>query len=90
MQLYTFFLDYRGGTYVSQVSAPSPALALKVWAETLSKTEIEKLGPKSKSDLIEKVQLDTPTALEGIKHTWCCSIVLRGHLALIHFTQTPA
>jgi len=33
--LYTIVMDYRGGTYISQVDARSVAAALKVWAAAL-------------------------------------------------------
>lgn len=88
MALYTFFLEYRGGTYISQVRAASPSSALKSWARKLGNIDVWGLGPKSKSEMIEKLQLDAPTAIEGIQSTWCCTAFLRNHLAVIHFIQT--
>ena len=43
MPLYTFILDYRGGTYISQVRAPNYKMAPRVWAEKLDLTAIAKL-----------------------------------------------
>jgi hypothetical protein len=88
MPLYTFFLDYRGGTYLSQVSAPSPIKALRVWAERFDPTPVPGLGPKSKEELIRAARLDRPVAIDGVKKTWCSVALLRGQLALIHFVQT--
>jgi len=86
-QLYTFFLDYKGGTYVSQVKASSPVKALTAWAEALDYTKVDGFTSSAKKKLTEAIN-QPPTRLEGVKNTWCCSALLRGHLALIHFTQT--
>ena len=85
-QLYTFFLDYKGGTYVSQVKAPSAIHALTAWAEALDYTKVDGLSSSANKDLIE--QIDQPTRLEGIRNTWCHSALLSRHLALIHLTKT--
>jgi hypothetical protein len=88
MPLYTFFLECRGGTYVSQVRARSSPLAIKAWAGKLIELSVPGLGLRSKSDLAEKILHDDPSALDGLKNTWCSSALVRGHLALIYFTQT--
>ncbi len=53
-QLYTFFLDYKGGTYVSQVKASSPVKALMVWTETLDDTNVDGLSHSAKKKLIRR------------------------------------
>ena len=88
MPLYTFFLEYRGGTYISQVRARSSPLATKAWVRKLIELNVPGLGIRSKSDLADKILRNAPTALDGLKNTWCSSAVVRGHLVLIHFTQT--
>jgi hypothetical protein len=86
-QLYTFFLDYKGGTYVSQVRASSPLKALTIWGEALNHTQVDGLSRSAKKKLTAEIN-EPPTLLEGVKNTWCYSALLRGHLALIHFTLT--
>ena len=85
--LFTFFLDYKGGTYVSQVRASSPVGALKAWTETLDHTKVKGLGLRGKRNLLEKIN-EPPTQLQGVKNIWCCSALINGELALIHFAQT--
>jgi hypothetical protein len=85
--LFTFFFDYKGGTYVSQVRASSPVEALKAWTKTLDHTKVNGLGLSGKQKLLENIN-EPPTQLEGVKNTWCCSALLKGQLALVHFTQT--
>jgi hypothetical protein len=86
-QLYTFFLDYKGGTYVSQVRASSPLKALTAWAEALDYTKVNGLSRRARAKLAEKMN-QPPTPVEGVKNTWCCSALIRGQLALIHFNET--
>ena len=88
MPLYTFYLAYKGGTYISQIRARTHKLAPKVWAENLNLKEIVGIGSKSKKAIIERLQLDSPILLDGIKNTWCCTALLEGKLALVHFTET--
>ncbi len=47
MSLYTFFLDYRGGTYLFQVRATTFHDAAKVWAE--EKDFMPSLGKEGES-----------------------------------------
>lgn len=88
MPLYTCFFEYRGGTYISQVRARSSRLATKAWAGKLVEMKVHGLGIKSKCELAQKILRDNPTALDGLKNTWCSSALVRGYLALIHFTKT--
>jgi hypothetical protein len=43
-KLYTFFLTYKGGLYISQILAESPKCAVLKWSESLSIEEIVGLG----------------------------------------------
>ena len=47
--LYTVVMDYRGGTYISQVSARSVTTTLKVWAAALDPAAIAGLGTQRNS-----------------------------------------
>ncbi|HXL81011.1 MAG TPA: hypothetical protein VN951_09060 [Pyrinomonadaceae bacterium] len=93
MPLYTFVLNYYGGTYVRQIRASSPSVAPKVWAKKLKPKDIVGLGPKSHRQLIKDMtdpqdQDNGPTKVSGMKNTWCCTTILRNTLVLIHFVQT--
>jgi hypothetical protein len=76
--LYTVVLDYRGGTYISQVNAGSVAGALKIWADALDIGAVARLGPQRKGELIDdiKMQLSSgqpPAPLDGLVNAWCAS-----------------
>jgi hypothetical protein len=88
MPLYTFIMDYDGGTYVSQAKAPSPKSACLNWARTLDVPQIKGLGGKSHESLIAKMREASPTPLDGVLNTWCATALIRGRLALINIVQT--
>jgi hypothetical protein len=59
MPFYTSFLEFVGGTYISQVEAASPKLACVMWAKELNPEPIKGLGQNSKLALIkEQARLD--------------------------------
>ena len=88
MPLFTFFLDYRGGTYIRQAKARSPEAALKTWASNLDCNGIQGFGPKRKKQLARELSSDEPVAIEGIQNAWCADAIVGGHLALVHFVRT--
>src|SRR5260370_15177896 len=91
--LYTVVLDYRGGTYISQVNAGSVAGALKIWADALDIGAVARLGPQRKGELIDdiKMQLSSgqpPAPLDGLVNAWCASALTSGGLSLINIVGT--
>ena len=88
MNVYTFVLDFRGGTYLSQVEAVDPFEAKAIWASNLDYKNIEGIGKKTKKDLIIQVDDEEPIPIVGLKKVWCISVLLRGHLGMVHYVQT--
>ena len=88
MFLYTFIMDYAGGTYVSQVVAESPEAACVLWAQNLKVDEVQNFGDKSKNQLVEQMKAEEPTALRGVTNTWFVSANLRGGSAYINLVRT--
>jgi hypothetical protein len=88
MPLYTFIMEYAGGTYISQVKASSPKSACLKWAQKLGDSEVQGLGLKGKESLIEQMKEETPVALDGVSNVWCNSALVRGKLALINLVRT--
>ena len=89
--LYTVVMDYRGGTYISQVRARSVAAALKVWAAALDTAAIAGLGPQRKIELIEDVKGSRgqePALLDGLVNAWCATALTSGGLALMNIVAT--
>ena len=88
MPLYTFIMDFQGGTYVAQIRASSPRSACVKWAENLETNEIHGLGEKGKSVLIEEMKGESPIAIDGITNTWFASASIRGKSAYINLVLT--
>lgn len=90
MPLYTFIMEFKGGTYISQVEASSPSAACVNWAESLDVSKIFGLGLKGKDDLIKYAKEEAPVALRDTLNTWCLRHTIRGRSALINLVQTEA
>ena len=88
MPLYTFVMDYDGGTYIAQVKASSPTIAVKKWAKGLEQEAVHGISAKSKAKLIRQIKDETLSPVTGILNTWCVSTILSRKLALIHFIKT--
>jgi len=88
MPLYTFILDYQGGTYISQTAAASPDHAINNWANSFDASSIPGFSPDMKVELIQASSEEKPTAIEGVENIWCISCSIKGRLLLIHFVQT--
>lgn len=88
MHLYTFIMEFAGGTYISQVNASSPKSACVRWAQELNVREIEGLGGKSQEMLVVEMKDVDPIPLNGVSNVWCVRAYIRGKFPLINFVQT--
>jgi hypothetical protein len=88
MPLYTFIMEYAGGTYVSQVSAPTPKAACVQWAQGVDVSQVSGLGRKSQESLIEEMNAAAPVTISGLSNAWCATALIRGELLLINIVRT--
>jgi len=88
MSLFTFVLDYRGGTYIQQVEAANEERAVEAWARVLNLDDIQGLTAKSRPMLQAKFLGQELAPVSGSKSVWCVSARLRGSLALVHVIRT--
>jgi hypothetical protein len=89
-QLFTLILDWRGGTYVSQVWASSPQQATVLWAQQdLLRPAIE-LDPERRSRLERDLESgdNRPTPLADTDNVWCATTFLDDDLACLHVVKT--
>jgi len=84
--LYTMIVDYRGGTYVSQVRSNSPMTAVKKWAKRVSASDL-KIWGLNQSDL-EPLSNDDPVPLKNCQNVWCSSASARKKLLLLNIIGT--
>jgi hypothetical protein len=88
LALFTFLMEFKGGTYLSQVRAPSPDAALKKWVRGLEAKKIEGMTVAIKRQFVGWLPEAKPVAVEGLKSTWCSGFLSRSSSALGHFFET--
>jgi hypothetical protein len=86
--LFTVLMEFKGGTYLSQIRAPSPDAALEEWARGLEVKNIEGMTAAIKRQFVEWLPEARPTAVAGLKSTWCSGFVARTSSALVHIFRT--
>jgi hypothetical protein len=88
-ELYTFVLDFDGGTYIAQVKGPALRDACELWLHT-ELEKIDALGQTERTKLIESVSDDEPAVVDSMKNVWCLSGLANGRLALVHVVKTDS
>jgi hypothetical protein len=88
--LYTFIMEFMGGTYISQIKEKSLNRACRKWARTLNVREIKGLGPKSHALLIQEMKdkINQPVPLNSTQNVWCTSALMMRRWALINIVKT--
>jgi len=91
--LYTVVMEYRGGTYVSQVQAQDVDGALHSWAAALDVLGIAEFDERGKADLIKEIETQFlngvgPVPLRGLASAWCTSASISGSWMLINLIAT--
>jgi len=83
-------MDFRGGTYISQVKADSPQQAMINWANELNYQEIKYLGLKNKQHIVQTInnEFETLTTINSVKNIWIFQLILSTGFATVHFIQT--
>jgi hypothetical protein len=69
---YTIFLEYRGGTYISQVSSSGPAEALEAWAASLPEEDLQAWNLK-RDGLMPVIRDGSLVSITGLVNAWCLS-----------------
>jgi len=84
--LYTMVLDYKGGTYISQISSKSPEVAIKKWVSTINEQELANWGlTRSEATLLAK---DNPIPLKNCSNVWCVQDSAKAGLMLLNIIAT--
>jgi hypothetical protein len=89
MNLYTFILDYLGGTYISQIESNDEISAMNVWIDQLDVDLIQGFSNKDKNKIIEnKFDDELPTLLNGLVNTWHFLIKTKKGNGYVNFVKT--
>jgi 3-deoxy-D-manno-octulosonic-acid transferase len=87
MALFTVVLEFGGGTYISQFKAASAhAAAVKHAAHLISIKGISTSSDRKR--LADRLSLEQPVAIQGIRNVWCYSASVGRKFALMHVVAT--
>lgn len=81
-------MNYKGGIYVSQHDAMNLREALVTWAVSLDTKEIKYLAEKSKKQIVDGLEEETPALLRGMKNVWCFSLSIKTGFLIVNVVQT--
>jgi len=87
---FTFVLDYRGGTYISQVESDSAKGALRSWLDVVDLDEVFGLTSRGRDRFRESLLAHALVPVDRVRNVWCVSGRVRGALAIVHVIQTVA
>jgi len=87
-QLYTFILDFKGGTYISQFRGSSPEEALQNWIARVEIEPIQGLKEKHRVKLQESFDEDGFVPIDTVANVWCYSFLLKRNSGLLNFVCT--
>jgi len=85
--IYTIVLDYKGGTYIAQVTAHSPVAALPKWASKIKGEALSEWGI-TRDELAKIIKSDHVIPVDGCVNVWCTSGSTHGGLALVNVIAT--
>ncbi len=92
MNTYTYVVEFRGGTYCSQIKAEDLYESLQGWVNEFGskKNEIKYLGTKTINQLkaIIDANDDFPTELDGLKNIWYISLLTKSGFFRINIVKT--
>ncbi|KKJ77352.1 hypothetical protein WH95_06460 [Kiloniella litopenaei] len=86
MEKYTFFLEWDGGTYISQRLSVSLDAAISDWSEDIDMITIG-AHEDSKSKFILDLKDETPVAVDEVTSVWCMCVSIEDKLAIIHIIK---
>ena len=86
--LFTFFLDFDGGTYITQVAGTLEE-ACEKWFST-GVQNVDELDDADKVELTRSFTNDELIRVDGVKNVWCLSGLVKERLALLHIVQTES
>ncbi|HNU34425.1 MAG TPA: hypothetical protein PKN75_12635 [Bacteroidia bacterium] len=89
MQLYTFILELKGGTYIKQVSAKNHLFARGKWLQDLEVKEIPGITLADKKKLLSyDFRDEDPIEIKGTKNVWHFLINVKSDVGFVNIIKT--
>jgi hypothetical protein len=87
MPLFTFILEFDGGTHISQFRAASVVRAVHEYGgQLLSDKAVAKMPVRRR--LSAAFSAENPVAIKGVRNVWCCSASIGKKLAILNVVAT--
>lgn len=91
--LFTIIMEYRGGTYIAQITAPDPESALKQWALQINPIDIAHFAEARKTELVHAIDEwredgQSAVAITGTLNVWCHTETIGGFQMLVNVVAT--
>ena len=88
MDLFSFIMTYRGGTYISQELAKDLETAKSKWVDNLIIREIKYFGMTMQKELKKEIGEDESILIRGMKNLWINCYKIKGGLIVVHIIKT--
>jgi len=90
MNLYTYLLEFRNGTYITQVSANTVQQSMPKWINHLKAEfdEIKYLNNQSILEIEQELTEEQPILLKGKQSVWCLSFTIKQGVGLVNIVET--
>jgi len=89
-RLYTLIVDFREGTYISQIKAANEKDALIKGIANLQPKDIEFLGEKVKQKMLEEAIIEEPVPIKGTQNVFLVGLSPMGHFTTVHLILTES
>jgi hypothetical protein len=88
VKFYTFILEFKGGTYMTQGLSGSPSAAFRKGAKSMDAVNVTGLNKAGKAGLVEQMKTDEITPISGLTNAWCKTALISGRIAMATVIQT--
>ena len=87
-RLYTMIMDFRSGTYISQIKANNEKDALIKGISNLNPQHIEFFGKKIQQKMLNEALNEEPVAIADNQNVFMVGLSPMGHFTAIHIILT--
>jgi hypothetical protein len=89
--LYTFVLEFRGGTYLRQVTTDDVLTALLDWCTAIEECKLIENSERIACGFRDVYQCDDfverPVSIDGLDFVWCASALIGDDSAMVHIVR---
>jgi hypothetical protein len=87
MNTYSIFMEFRGGTFISQFSAASVQAALLQWRDHIVTQDVQHLRPELFLEAFRH-ETDIPTNIDTTISIWIWTLLVGKHMMTVHVIKT--